>query len=67
MNRPLRTYAYVAAAVLVIGILENAFFGADSGGARHYISVGFFFATVLALVALVVLAVIGLVRRSRTA
>ena len=67
MNRPLRTYAYLAAAVLVVGILENALFGADSGGARHHISVAFFFASVLALVALVVLAVVGLVRRSRTA
>ena len=67
MNRPLRTYAYLAAAVLVVGILENALFGADFGGARHHISVAFFFASVLALVALVALAVVGLVRRSRTA
>jgi uncharacterized membrane protein len=67
VNRPLRTYAAVAAAILVLGILENAFFGADSGGAKHQISVAFFFASVLALVALVALAVVGLVRRSRTA
>ena len=62
----LRPLALVAAALVVIGILENAFFGADSGGAKHHISVGFFFLAVLGIVALVVLGILALVRRIRT-
>ena len=62
----LRPYAIGAAALVVIGILENAFFGADSGGAKHDISVGFFFLSVLGLVALVVIGVLAVVRRVRS-
>jgi hypothetical protein len=62
----LRPYVLLAAAAVVIGILENVFFGADSGGAKHDISVGFFLLAVLGLVALVVLGVVAVVRRART-
>jgi len=47
----------------LIGILENVFFGADQGGLKQHISVGFFFLTVAGVLALVALAVVALVRR----
>jgi uncharacterized membrane protein len=62
----LRPLALVATALVVVGILENLFFGADSGGAKHYISVGFFFLTLLGIVALVALGIVAVVRRVRT-
>jgi hypothetical protein len=65
--RPLRTYAVLAAVVLVVGALENALFGRDTPGTAHDVSILFFFAAVLALAVLVVLAVLALVRRLRTA
>jgi hypothetical protein len=64
--RPLRTYAYIAVAVLLAGILENALFGKDHPGTAHDIGVVFFLASVLALVALLVLGVVALLRRART-
>ncbi len=66
MNRPLRPYVLIAVAAVVIGILENAFFGADHGGVKHHVSVGFFFLAVAGILALVALAVVALVRRVRS-
>ncbi len=66
MNRPLRPYVLIAVAAVVIGILENAFFGADHGGLKHHVSVGFFFLAVAGILALVALAVVALVRRVRS-
>ena len=64
--RPLRLYAALAAAVLLVGVLENALFGRDNPGTAHDVSIGFFLASVLALAVLVALAVLALVRRVRT-
>ncbi|WP_375503805.1 hypothetical protein [uncultured Jatrophihabitans sp.] len=66
MNRSLRTYALLALAAVVVGGLENAFFGADHGGAKHHISVGFFFLAVAGLLGLVAVGVAYLVRRVQT-
>jgi hypothetical protein len=66
MNRPLRPYVLIALAAIVIGILENAFFGADHGGLKHHVSVGFFFLTVAGVLALIALGVVALVRRVRS-
>ena len=66
MNRPLRPYAFIALAAIVIGILENTFFGADHGGAKHDISVAFFFVSVIGVVGLIALGVVAVVRRTQT-
>jgi hypothetical protein len=62
----LRPYALLALAIVIVGIAENAFFGADHGGVRHDISVGFFLLTVVAVVALVGLGAVALTRRIRS-
>lgn len=66
MNRPLRPYVLIAICAVVIGILENVFFGADHGGLKHNVSVAFFFLTVAGVLALVALAIVALVRRIRS-
>lgn len=66
MDRSLRPYALIALAAVVVGVLENTLFGADSGGFRHQLSVFFFFLAVAGILALVVLAILALVRRTRT-
>lgn len=63
----LRLLALVGAAALVVGFLENTFFGADSGGAKHYVSVGFFFLALLGLAMLAVAGIAAVVRRIRSA
>ena len=50
----------------MIGFLENMFFGADHGGFKHHLSVGFFFLAVLGLLGLVAIGVLTLVRRVRS-
>ena len=66
MNRPLRPYVLIALAAVVIGILENVFFGADHGGLKHHVSVGFFFLAVAGVLTVIALAILGLVRRVRS-
>ncbi len=66
MNRPIRPYALIALAAVVIGVLENLLFGADHGGLKHQLSVGFFFLAVAGVLALVALAAVVLVRRIRS-
>lgn len=65
MPQSLRPYVLIALAAAIIGSLENAFFGADKGGAKHYISVGFFFLIVAAVVALIGLGALALTRHLR--
>lgn len=65
MKRPLLPLFLIALAVVIIGILENVFFGDDHGGLKHQISVGFFLLTVAGVLALVALAVLALTRRVR--
>ncbi len=65
MKRPLFPYTLTAVAAVIIGILENVFFGADEGGLKHQLSVGFFFLTVAGVLVLIALAVVALVRRIR--
>ncbi|WP_375478623.1 hypothetical protein [uncultured Jatrophihabitans sp.] len=67
MDRSIRPYALLALAAVVIGILENVFFGADHGGAKHDVSVAFFLLAVVGGVALVALGVLALARRVRGA
>jgi len=66
MKRPLRPYALIALATVVVGTLENVFFGEDEGGLKHQISLGFFFLTVAGVLALIALVVVALVRRFRS-
>jgi hypothetical protein len=66
MNRPLRPYLLIAIAAIVIGILENVFFGADHGGLKHHVSVGFFFLTVAGVLGVVAVGVVALTRRVRS-
>ena len=61
----LRPYALIALAAAVIGIAENALFGADKGGLRHHLSVVFFLLTVVAVVALIAIGAVAVARRLR--
>lgn len=63
MKRSLRPAALIAMATVIIGILENVFFGADHGGAKHAISVGFFLLTLVGAATLLVIGVLALARR----
>lgn len=63
MKRPLRPYAVIALAAVLVGILENVFFGVDHGGLKHHISVGFFFLAVAGVLTLLALTVVALARR----
>lgn len=63
MPQSLRPYVLIALAAAIVGIVENALFGADTAGTKHSISVGFFFLTVIAVVALVGLGAVALTRR----
>ena len=62
----LRPYAIIAFIAAVLGVAENALFGADKGGLRHHVSVGFFLLTVVAVVALIVIGAVALGRRLRS-
>lgn len=61
----LRPYVLLALAAAILGVAENALFGSDNPGLRHSISVGFFFLTVVAVVAVLGLGAVALVRRLR--
>ena len=61
----LRPYVLLALAAAILGVAENALFGSDNPVLRHSISVGFFFLTVVAVVALLGLGAVALVRRLR--
>lgn len=61
----LRLYAVIAFVAAVVGVAENALFGADKGGLRHHVSVAFFLLTVVAVVALIGIGAVSLTRRLR--
>ena len=63
MHRSLRPYVLAAVAAVVIGVLQNLFFGSDAPGTQHQVSVAFFFLAVEGVLALVALTVVALVRR----
>lgn len=65
MHRPLRPFALASTAAVLIGIIENVFFGRDTPGTAHNISVGFFFLIVAGVVALLVTGAVALTRRVR--
>lgn len=66
MNQPLRPYALVALAAMIVGLLENVFFGADHGGIKHDIAVGFFLLLIIGAVALIAIGVVAITRRVRS-
>ncbi|MDQ6777341.1 MAG: hypothetical protein M3071_14240 [Actinomycetota bacterium] len=61
----MRTAIALAAAVLVVCILENLAFGEDRPGTAHDISVAFFFVSVLSAATLLGLLAVALTQRVR--
>lgn len=65
MHRSLTPYALVAAIAVLAGVLENSFFGSDTGGTRHVVSVCFFLLAVVGAVGLLAVGGVAAVRRVR--
>ena len=67
MPRTLRPYALTALAVVVISVAENVFFGRDTPGTAHDVSIIFFFLFLAGLVVLLATGGVAVARKLRPA